>query len=386
MATNVNPPRRIRESEGVLPERQITTKDVGLLDQLYREGQLRLAPEFQRNSVWPAPAKAYLIDTMLSDRPIPLLFFQRSTSPQTGRPVYAVIDGQQRLRSVFDFMDGRFRLTQSSTKGWANKYFEELSDANRERLLNYNFAVEELRGYTTKDIEDLFIRINKYVVRLSPQELRHARESGKFAEFVERLGTWAFWRESKVFSPSQLARMRSVEFSAELAILLIEGPQDKKSSVDLYYGQYQNRFPGSRAIETRLRNYIAWIKEAIPDLGRSRYRRPVDFYALVGALDRLNDRRRPPSKLNPQRAGQLWRTSSGERAQPDLLAKRPGMSSHRVDRPTTSRRARRGSRSSRNSSPVRERCESQSPKRLGTSTPDTSRGSMTSNVQLASLS
>jgi uncharacterized protein with ParB-like and HNH nuclease domain len=75
-----------------------TTKDVALLlYQLYQGGQLKLKPEFQRESVWPRAAKAYLIDTILNDRPIPLFFFQRTTSAQSGRPEYAVIDGQQRL-------------------------------------------------------------------------------------------------------------------------------------------------------------------------------------------------------------------------------------------------------------------------------------------------
>src|SRR5438128_9908850 len=121
-----------------MSKRTPTTKDIGLLRQLSEQNQLTLAPEFQRNSVWPRAAKAYLIDTILSDRPIPLLFFQRSTSPQTGRPVYAVIDGQQRLRAIFEFLDGRFRLTQSGSKPYANKYFKDLSSAQRERVLTYN--------------------------------------------------------------------------------------------------------------------------------------------------------------------------------------------------------------------------------------------------------
>lgn len=281
-----------------MPERQITTKDVSLLLQLYRDGQLKLAPEFQRNSVWPRPAKAYLIDTILADRPIPLIFLQKSTSPQTGRPVYAVIDGQQRLRAIFEFIDGRFRLTQSVGKAWASKSYEELKQAYKDQINDYTFAVEELRGYSGKDIEDLFVRINKYVVRLSPQELRHAREEGKFAEVVERVGKWDLWGEYKIFSPSQLVRMRSVEFAAELAILLIEGPQDKKSSVDIYYGEYREHFPNSTRIEKRLRQGILWIAAAVPDFQKSRYRRPVDLYALIGALDRLHSRGRPLSKLN----------------------------------------------------------------------------------------
>ena len=62
-----------------------TTKDIALLRQLYEEGQLELAPQFQRNAVWPRSAKAYLIDTILNERPIPLLFCQRTSSAQSGR-------------------------------------------------------------------------------------------------------------------------------------------------------------------------------------------------------------------------------------------------------------------------------------------------------------
>ena len=59
-------------------KRTPTTKYVALLLQLRDGDQLTLAPEFQRNAIWPRAAKAYLIDTILYDRPIPLLFFARS--------------------------------------------------------------------------------------------------------------------------------------------------------------------------------------------------------------------------------------------------------------------------------------------------------------------
>ena len=73
-----------------------TTKDIGLLKRLHDQGQLTLAAEFQRNRVWPRAAKAYLIDTIINDRPIPLMFFQRISSAQTGRPGYSVIDATSR--------------------------------------------------------------------------------------------------------------------------------------------------------------------------------------------------------------------------------------------------------------------------------------------------
>jgi hypothetical protein len=72
-----------------------------------------------------------------------------------------------------------------------------------------------------------------------------------------------------------------------LAILLSEGPQDKKSSIDLYYGRYQTKFPDEHKLAARLKNYLSWIVKTIPDLSKTRYRKPVDLYALIVAIDRI---------------------------------------------------------------------------------------------------
>src|SRR5665213_2042168 len=122
-----------------MTKRSPTTKDIGLLHQLFSNGQLALAPEFQRNSVWPSAAKAYLIDTILNDRPIPLLFIQRTTSAQKGLPTYTIIDGQQRLRAIFEYLDDRFRLakTQKSLR-YSNKRFSELPNDLKDRITNYD--------------------------------------------------------------------------------------------------------------------------------------------------------------------------------------------------------------------------------------------------------
>jgi hypothetical protein len=267
-----------------MQERRTTTKDVALLRQLFDDGQLDLAAEFQRNSVWPRAAKAYLIDTILTNRPIPQLFIQRYTSAQTGRPNYRVIDGQQRLRAVFEFLDDRFPLGKVSGKKLEKRRFSDLPQALKARIRDYDFVIDELSGYSDRDVRDLFVRMNKFVVRLSPQELRHAREEGAFYDFVEKLGAWDIWRERKIFTQMQIARMRPVEFSAELTILLIEGPQDKKAAINLYYGEYQQDFKDGPKVEKQLLRYLEWLEEALPGFEKSRYRKPVDLYSLIGAL------------------------------------------------------------------------------------------------------
>lgn len=268
-----------------------TTKDVALLKQLHQEGQLRLQAEFQRESVWPKVAKSYFIDSVLNDRPVPLFFFERGTSIQTGRPEYSVIDGQQRLRALFEFIDDVFPLSEVGQDGVARalkgKKFSELSPELQQTILNYDLVIQELSGYSEEDIRDIFARMNKYVVRLSKQELRHAKTSGKFKSFVERLAKLPFWRTQRVFSESQIRRMRPAEFVAELVILLSEGPQDKKLAVDLYYGKYQASFPARNELESSLNAYLHWIATTIPQFSRSRYRRSSELYSLIGALDNV---------------------------------------------------------------------------------------------------
>jgi hypothetical protein len=267
-----------------MSKRSPTTKDVGLLFQLFKDSQLILTTEFQRNSVWPRAAKAYLVDTILNDKPIPILFFQRVTSAQSTRSQYMVIDGQQRLRAIFEFLDGRFAITEGDGP-WKNKKFDVLTLEQQQKILNYDLIVEELSGYSEKDIRDMFLRMNRYVVKLSPQEMRHAKYHGKFKDFVDRLGAWKIWRDYKIFSDSQICRMKPTEFAAELAVLLIEGPQDKKAVLDLYYGEYREKFEAGGSVEKRLTEYIEWISATIPEFKKSRFRKPTDIYGLIGALD-----------------------------------------------------------------------------------------------------
>jgi hypothetical protein len=134
--------------------------------------------------------------------------------------------------------------------------------------------------------------------------MRHAKGSGRFHDFVERLGQEPFWTSHKIFSPKMVKRMRSVEFAAELTILLIEGPQDKKSSVDLYYGRYQHKFSEGRHIESRLNSYFTWIIKALPTFSSTRYRKPVDLYSLVGALDLASEQGSRLARLSASSAGE----------------------------------------------------------------------------------
>src|SRR5437016_11477831 len=86
-----------------------TTKSILDIQNLYANGHLNLEPGFQRQSVWTERDRAKLIDSILRNYPLPAIFLYKRQD--SGHLVFDVIDGKQRLESIFMFtgaMRGRF--------------------------------------------------------------------------------------------------------------------------------------------------------------------------------------------------------------------------------------------------------------------------------------
>jgi len=64
----------------------------------YQRGDLNLDPEFQRNYVWDDKRASLLVESVLLEIPIPVIYLAEEID---GR--FTIIDGQQRLRSFFRF-------------------------------------------------------------------------------------------------------------------------------------------------------------------------------------------------------------------------------------------------------------------------------------------
>src|SRR5207249_5123300 len=102
----------------------------------HEKKQLKLNPDFQRQSVWPTAAKAYLIDTVLRRLPIPKIFMRTSVDIQTQRSYREIVDGQQRLRTIIDFAEDRFTLT-ARAKEFAGLRYSTLTDDLKSVFLSY---------------------------------------------------------------------------------------------------------------------------------------------------------------------------------------------------------------------------------------------------------
>src|SRR5690349_6906065 len=69
----------------------------------YREGRLELRPPFQRKPVWTDKQRSFLIESILLNIPIPEVYVQ-VTPAEDQTPLHGVVDGQQRLRTILQFI------------------------------------------------------------------------------------------------------------------------------------------------------------------------------------------------------------------------------------------------------------------------------------------
>ena len=86
-----------------------THRTVSWFRKAFAAEELELAAPFQRNPVWTDAQKSYLIDTILNGLPIPELYMQ-DTADENGDERYIVVDGQQRIRAVLDYVHGNYAL------------------------------------------------------------------------------------------------------------------------------------------------------------------------------------------------------------------------------------------------------------------------------------
>lgn len=275
---------------------------------LFQEnGVLEITPKFQRRPVWKTPARSYFIDTMLRGMTVPPLYFRLAQDSSKKKMIREVVDGQQRVRSVLDFISGEYRLSKTLKAAWAGKKFSMLTDQEQLQITSFGFSTEIFKGISDKQVLEVFCRLNMYGVPLNKQELRNGKFFGLFKQssFELALTYLQFWRQHKIFSEQSIARMLEVELTSELLIAGINGMQDKKSSIDTCYSEWEETYPTQDRDEKRFEETMAVLSEAFTGdtLKESAFRRPPLFYTLycvvyhhlfgLAGINRVSPKKRP---------------------------------------------------------------------------------------------
>lgn len=250
-------------------------------------GVLSLAPKFQRRSVWKKQARSYLIDSLLKGMPVPPIYLRITQNPQKTKTIREVIDGQQRLRTVLDYMNDEFSLSSAVSEEAPGKRFSKLTEDQKDQIRKYSFICESFSSISDEEVLEVFARMNTYSVKLNAQELRNGRFFGRFKRCAYRLAHehLEFWRRSRLFTDGSIARMLEVEFVSELLVAQIDGLQDKKTSLDIFYDKFDDLYQGENRINDRFRSTIDAVTgtfgETLPD---TEFRRPPLFYSLFAVV------------------------------------------------------------------------------------------------------
>ena len=155
-----------------------------------KRGKLILQPDFQRQYVWDRKKASRLVESVLLRVPLPIIYL----SEQPDNKEY-VIDGQQRLTSLFSFIDGYFpnkepfKLTcLTAYKELNKKGFPEIGEELQDRIQSYALRTVTLLKQSNADLKfEIFERLNTGSEPLKDMELRNCVYRGSYITLLKKL-------------------------------------------------------------------------------------------------------------------------------------------------------------------------------------------------------
>ncbi len=151
------------------------------------DNEILTIPEFQREYVWDNAKASRLIESLLLNIPIPILYFAETQDAK-----WEVVDGHQRTLSIVRYMNNEFRLSglriQDEFKGL--RFFEMPEREQRYlRTRMMRAIVIGADSHPTMKFE-IFERLNTGGLALNAQEIRNAIFSGAFNDLLRELETY----------------------------------------------------------------------------------------------------------------------------------------------------------------------------------------------------
>lgn len=221
----------------------------------FEKDAINTNPEYQRNSdVWTLEKRQLLIDSILNDYDIPKLYFHAFTKPKKspdGKEFkYAIIDGRQRIETIWSFINGDFALepdfqylADDRVKAGGLTY-PDLAKAYPKLKNIFDTFTIPIVCVETNDIdliEDMFSRLNE-AVPLNAAEKRNAI-GGSMVSMIRQISTHDFFKRDVKFSNK---RYQHREVSVKLLYIekVYSGqnkiPDTLKPYLDAFVRQYKN--------------------------------------------------------------------------------------------------------------------------------------------------
>jgi hypothetical protein len=249
--------------------------------------ELVVNTDYQRGGgLWPTSAKSYFIDTILKDFPFPKVYFHERIDRETKRPHREIVDGQQRLTTIIDFIDGKFALS-SNALGFEGKHFCTLTEDEQDSFYSYTVLVDVIRNADRSEILQMFRWMNAFTLPLNAAEKRHSEFFEEFKDWVntvlDRFGSILInWG---ILTSRQIVRMADAEFVTDVALAIDEGivstsPQKLAS----LYRKNDKIFTDRQKFDKHVSSVFDVILNQFSELQETYITRPHIFHSFVCAL------------------------------------------------------------------------------------------------------
>ena len=278
---------------------------------LHQDGELDLAPDYQRRETWSDSKKMVLIDSIARRVPINAITLYKTSNQ--GVTVYEVIDGKQRLTSILQFRNDQLTPLRDALKGLSeeeeaegeelaekvlDKKWSQLEKGTQSSFLDYEIPIYVVEGSRASAVR-AFRRMNADPYALVPQEIRNAvfkdseflKATRVLADEIDKMSTDSdhFLVEWGLLTAPKWTRMQDLQFLSELLCLHLAGPQEARRSLDDYYTNYSKpKGPSKTKLDQAVSSTVKAIRAAFDILGNSlkphNFDNENDLYCLIGAL------------------------------------------------------------------------------------------------------
>lgn len=231
-------------------------------------------PIQRQSAQWDNEQQSLLIHSMLANFPVPAVYVHKTESIEVDAKGkhsynYSVLDGKQRMTTVFSFINGEYALSEDIpdveiedvTYEIAGKYFEDLDEDVQQEILRFRFNIQAFEDVTDEMIEDIFFRLNNSTPLTKPQKARPLM-GVENSIFINDILAGRFFTDKCTFSKMQLKK------SDDMCTLL-----QGMMLLDNKYRDYD--FSSISADEVM--TYSQYIKNNYPDECKDRLKKIIGF-------------------------------------------------------------------------------------------------------------
>ena len=200
---------------------RMQTKTYGLkqvVDEI-SDGDIDLAPDFQRSYVWKERQRSRLIESVLLGIPLPAFYFNQV---RDGR--MQVVDGVQRLSTISRFVADQFPLVDLEyLDALEGHLWSQLEQTFKRRFNQTQIYVHVIDPQTPPDVKfDIFKRINTGGSPLTSQEIRHAISLRRSRDLLRRMSEGELFHRATNNSLDGETRMEDRELALRFIALTLD--------------------------------------------------------------------------------------------------------------------------------------------------------------------